>query len=92
MMPLGQLGIRHALEDKIRELGGKIKGAGAMMVLPFTMDFNFEMEGRNFSVKLVDIEDLQKYRELEEKSENNPDEHNPGTEKVDAGISDNIFE
>jgi hypothetical protein len=60
---MGQLSIRHALEEKVREIGGDVKGAGCLMVPPYTMDFNFELDGRNYSVKLVDIEELKKARD-----------------------------
>jgi hypothetical protein len=57
---MDQLEIRHKLEEKVKEIGGKIKGAGCMMVPPFTMDFAFELDGRRYTVNLTDIEELKK--------------------------------
>jgi hypothetical protein len=44
--------IRYAFEDKAREIGGKVLGAGCLMVPPFTMDFSFALEGREYLVTL----------------------------------------
>jgi hypothetical protein len=66
---MDQLSIRHALEEKVREIGGKVKGGGCMMVPPFTMDFDFEIDGKHYSVDLVDLEEARKARE------NPPDEN-----------------
>jgi hypothetical protein len=52
-----QLTIRHAFEDKARELGGKVLGAGCLMVPPYTMDFNFVLEGIEYRVALVNAEE-----------------------------------
>jgi hypothetical protein len=60
---MDQLSIRHALEEKAREIGGKVTDAGCMMVPPFTMDFVFEMDGKRYSVDLVDLEEVRKARE-----------------------------
>jgi hypothetical protein len=49
---MDQLGIRHAFEDKARELGGEVLGAGCLMVPPFTMDFDFTLHGREYLVTL----------------------------------------
>jgi hypothetical protein len=49
---MDQLDIRHAFEDKARELGGKVLGAGCLMVPPFTMDFDFTLDGREYLVTL----------------------------------------
>jgi hypothetical protein len=54
---MDQLGIRHAFEDKAKELGGKILGGGCLMVSPFTMDFNFVLEGKEYWVTLVNAEE-----------------------------------
>jgi hypothetical protein len=54
---MNQLDIRHAFEDKARELGGKVLGSGCLMVSPFTMDFNFALEGKEYSVSLVNMEE-----------------------------------
>jgi hypothetical protein len=54
---MDQLSIRHAFEDKARELGGKVLGAGFMTVPPFEMDFSFMLEGKKYSVSLVDMEE-----------------------------------
>jgi hypothetical protein len=60
---MNRLCIRHALEEKVREIGGNVKGAGSMMVPPFTMDFNFELGGKYYGVTLVDLEEKRKARE-----------------------------
>ncbi|MDR2144448.1 MAG: hypothetical protein LBP29_08775 [Treponema sp.] len=49
---MDQLCIRHAFEDKVRELGGKVLGAGCLMVPPFTMYFDFTLDGREYLVTL----------------------------------------
>jgi hypothetical protein len=58
---MNQLSIRHALEDKARELGGEVLGGGCLMVPPFTMDFNFTLEGKEYSVTLVNKEEKRRY-------------------------------
>jgi hypothetical protein len=68
---MDQLSIRHALEEKVREIGGKVTDAGCMMVPPFTMDFVFEMDGKRYSVDLVNLENLEEARKARE---NPPDE------------------
>jgi hypothetical protein len=47
---MDQLDRRHAFEDKAKEIGGKVLGSG--WVRPFTMDFNFVLDGREYSVVL----------------------------------------
>jgi hypothetical protein len=54
---MNQLSIRNALEDKAKELGGKIIGAGSLVVPPYTMDFSFERKGKKYSVTIVDVEE-----------------------------------
>jgi hypothetical protein len=54
---MDQLCIRHALEEKVRALGGSIEGGGSMVVPPFTMDFSFELSGKHYEVTLVDREE-----------------------------------
>ena len=58
--------IRHALEDKIKEIGGNIHGGGSMMIPPYTMDFDFELNGREYIVNLWDKKEKQKYNQDEE--------------------------
>jgi hypothetical protein len=54
---MNQLSIRDALEDKAKDLGGKIIGAGCLVVPPYTMDFSFELKGKKYSVTIVDVEE-----------------------------------
>jgi hypothetical protein len=58
---MNQFDIKHALEDKIREIGGEIIGAGCLMVAPFTMDFSFMLGGKKYAVTLVNREEYLKY-------------------------------
>jgi hypothetical protein len=51
------LSIRHAFEDKVRELGGKVLGAGVSVVAPFTADFNFKLDGKEYWVTLKQREE-----------------------------------
>jgi hypothetical protein len=48
---MNQFDIRHALEDKISEIGREIIGTGCLMVSPFTMDFSFMLGGKFFIAK-----------------------------------------
>jgi hypothetical protein len=66
---MNQLEIRHALEEKVKTLGGKVTGAGFMTAPPFTMDFSFVLDGRDYSVKLVDSEEYRKAKEEEDMGE-----------------------
>jgi hypothetical protein len=60
---MNRLCIRHALEEKVREIGGNINGAGSMMVPPYTMDIGFELGGKRYEVTLTDLEEKRKARE-----------------------------
>ncbi|MDR1905172.1 MAG: hypothetical protein LBQ88_23185 [Treponema sp.] len=60
---MDQLCIRRVLEEKVMEIGGKITGAGFMMIPPFTMDFGFELDGKRYEITLVDLEEKRKARE-----------------------------
>jgi hypothetical protein len=77
---MDQLSIRHALEEKAREIGGEVTDAGCMMVPPFTMDFVFELDGKRYSVKLVNLENLEEARKARE---NPPDKD---CDPIDARI------
>jgi hypothetical protein len=59
---MNQLEIRRALEEKVMDIGGKITGAGGLMVSPFTMDFSFCFEGNGYEVTLVNLEEKRKAR------------------------------
>jgi hypothetical protein len=50
---MDMLSIRHAFEDKVRKIGGKVLGAGCLMVPPYTMDFSFVLEGIEYSVLVL---------------------------------------
>jgi hypothetical protein len=65
-----QLSIRHKLEDKIREIGGEVKGGGCALYPPFTMDFYFELDGQQYAVDLTDMDELKKKRERKSKKDN----------------------
>jgi hypothetical protein len=54
--------IRHALEEKVKELGGTIRGGGSLMVPPYTMDFEFELNDKKYVVNLWDKEQKDEYR------------------------------
>jgi hypothetical protein len=60
---MDQLCIRHALEEKVREIGGKVTDAGCLMAPPFTMDFVFELDGKRYEITLIDLNEKQKARE-----------------------------
>jgi hypothetical protein len=60
---MNQLCIRHALEEKVREIGGHSDGGGFMTVPPFQMDFTFELDNKGYLVTLVNREALRKAHE-----------------------------
>jgi hypothetical protein len=60
-----QFDIRRALEDKIREIGGEISGAGCSLDPPFTMDFSFMLNGKKYAVTLVE----KSFKDLKPKQE-----------------------
>jgi len=58
--------IRHALEQKIKEMGGLIHGGGSLMMPPYTMDFNFTLRGEEYLVNLWNKKEKDKYEENQE--------------------------
>jgi hypothetical protein len=48
--------IRHAFEEKIKEIGGEITGAGGLMVYPYTMDVGFNLNGIRYAIYLKNLD------------------------------------
>jgi hypothetical protein len=66
------MAIRHKLEDKVKEFGGDVQGAGCMMVFPFTADFEFKLGDRKYDVYVTQRfseEEKEKWKQYEKEHE-----------------------
>jgi hypothetical protein len=65
------LEIRHKFENLIIEMNGSVSGGGSLLVKPFTTDFQFELEGREYIVNITPILSPEEEADYEEEVEDN---------------------